>query len=137
MFRIETLNPEIEAKTLILNDQLFHEALRQEPESKACFHVQNDRGDDFDIVYWDNENDIEPLDAYPKYVKGPFIAKYPFYDETDTPTLYLEFLQQFDRMMFEELNEYVTIHLRNIVQTEIGATTYCDWQKARCNYTAI
>ena len=115
MFKIEALNPDMEARTLRLSDLLFHEALREKPESKTRFHVENDKGEDFDIVYWDNENDIEPLDAYPKYVKGPFIAKYLFYDETDTPTLYLEYLQQFDRMMFEELNEYTVVLTRVIL----------------------
>ena len=81
MFRIEALNSEIEAKELSLSDHLFHEALRLQPESKTRFHVKNDKGEDFDIVYWDNEDDIEPTEGYPKYVKPPFIARYPFYDE--------------------------------------------------------
>ena len=89
MFKLEPLNNEIEAKTLPLSDRLFHVALREAPESAARFHVKNDRGEDFDIVYWDNEDDIEPTEGYPAYVKPPFIAKYPYYDETDTGTLYL------------------------------------------------
>lgn len=109
MFKLEPLNTEIEAKTLPLSDRLFHVALREAPESAARFHVKNDRGEDFDIVYWDNEDDIESTEGYPAYVKPPFIAKYPYYDETDTGTLYLEYLNQFGTMMFEELDEY-TIH---------------------------
>ena len=77
MFKLEPLNNEIEAKTLPLSDRLFHVALREAPESAARFHVKNDRGEDFDIVYWDNEDDIEPAESYPAYVKPPFIAKYP------------------------------------------------------------
>ena len=120
MFKLETFNPEAEAKTLRLSDQLFHEALKEIPQSMARFHVKNERGEDFDIVYWDNEDDIEPTEGYPKYVKPPFIAKYPFYDETDTSTLYLEFLQQFDRVMFEELNEYTIVLTKVIlINTEI------------------
>ena len=76
MFRIEALNSEIEAKELSLSDHLFHEALCLQPESKTRFHVKNDKGGDFDIVYWDNEDDIEPTEGYPKYVKPPFIARY-------------------------------------------------------------
>ena len=109
MFKLEPLNTEIEAKTLPLSDRLFHVALWEAPESAARFHVKNDRGEDFDIVYWDNEDDIEPTEGYPAYVKPPFIAKYPYYDEKDTGTLYLEYLHQFGTMMFEELDEY-TIH---------------------------
>lgn len=124
MFKLEALNPVAEAKILRLSDQLFHEALKQIPQSMERFHVKNDRGEDFDIVYWDNENDIEPIAAYPKYVKPPFIARYPSYDETDTPTLYLEYLQQFERMMFEELNEY-TIVLARVILTNTELDIWC------------
>ena len=37
-----------------MSDHLFHEALCLQPESKTRFHVKNDKGGDFDIVYWDN-----------------------------------------------------------------------------------
>ena len=124
MFKLEPLNTEIEAKTLLLSDRLFHEALRQNPESKARFHVKNDRGEDFDIVYWDNEDDIEPTEGYPAYVKPPFIAKYPYYDETDSGSLYLEYLQQFERMMFEELDEY-TIVLTRVVLANTQLDIWC------------
>jgi len=124
MFRIEAYDSETEAKTLKLSDQLFHEALKEKPESKARFHVMNEKGEDFDIIYWDNEDDIEPIAAYPKYVKPPYIARYPFYDEADTRTLYLEFLHQFDRVMFEELNEY-TIALTRVILTNTNADIWC------------
>lgn len=124
MFKLEPLNTGIEAKTLPLSDRLFHEALREAPESAARFHVKNDRGEDFDIVYWDNEDDIEPTEGYPAYVKPPFIAKYPYYDETDTGTLYLEYLQQFERMMFEELDEY-TIVLTKVILANTEMDIWC------------
>ena len=91
MFKIENFNPEEDAKTLQLTDQLFHVALKEELASKTRFHVKNDRGEDFDIVYWDNDEDIEPRDAYPKYVKPPYMTKYLKYDETDKASLYLDF----------------------------------------------
>jgi len=124
MFKLEPLNTEIEAKTLLLSDRLFHEALRQNPESKARFHVKNDRGEDFDIVYWDNEDDIEPTEGIPAYVKPPFIAKYPYYDETDSGSLYLEYLQQFERMMFEDLDEY-TIVLTKVALANTQLDIWC------------
>ena len=124
MFKLEPLNTEIEAKTLLLSDRLFHEALRQNPESKARFHVKNDRGEDFDIVYWDNDDDIEPTEGYPAYVKPPFIAKYPYYDETDSGSLYMEYLQQFERMMFEDLDEY-TIVLTKVALANTQLDIWC------------
>ena len=124
MFKIETLNPEIDAKTLQLSDQLFHEALRDAPESKARFHVKNPRGEDFDIVYWDNNDDIEPSEGYPKYVKPPYITKYLYYDEADRETLYLDFLDQFDTTMIEELNEY-TIALSRVILANTNMDIWC------------
>ena len=38
------------------------------------FHVKKPKGEDFDIVYYDSNDDIEPLDSYPKYQKPPFMA---------------------------------------------------------------
>ncbi|MBQ3304096.1 MAG: hypothetical protein IJH03_06095, partial [Clostridia bacterium] len=67
---------------------------------------------------------IEPTEGYPVYVKPPFIAKYPYYDETDNRTLYLEFLHQFDTMMFEELDEY-TIVLTKVVLANTEMDIWC------------
>ena len=124
MFKLEPMNPDIDAKILPFSDRLFHEALREEPESGARFHVKNERGEDFDIVYWDNEDDLEPISTLPAYVKPPFIAKYRSYDETDNSTLYLEFLYQFDRMMFEELCEY-TIVLTKLILANTEMNIWC------------
>lgn len=44
MFKIEALRAEEEARTLTLSDNLFHEALQSNPESKARFHVKNNKG---------------------------------------------------------------------------------------------
>ena len=124
MFKIEGYNPEEEAKTLQLTDQLFHVALKEELASKTRFHVKNDRGEDFDIVYWDNDEDIEPRDAYPKYVKPPYMTKYLKYDETDKASLYLDFFKGLDRCIFEELNEY-TIVLTKVMLSYTDLEIYC------------
>ena len=114
MFKIETLRAEEEAKTLNLSENLFHEALKDKPESKARFHVKNDKGEDFDIVYWDNDVDIEPQNTYPAYIERPFMAKYYIYDENDKDTLYLDFFNGLKNMVFEELNEY-TIAISRVI----------------------
>lgn len=124
MFKIEELNPNIEAKTFKLSDRLFHEALKEEPESMARFHVTNDKGEDFDIVYWDNNDDLEPRGRVPRYVKPPFICPYRLYDETDTGTLFLDFLNPFEAMMFEELNEY-TVALTRVILANTGMDVWC------------
>ena len=99
MFKIEALRAEEEAKTLNLSENLFHEALKFKPESKDRFHVKNDRGGDFDIVYWDNDEDIEPKDSYPSYIKRPFMAKYYVYDENDKSTIYLGYFNGLKKMV--------------------------------------
>ena len=124
MFKIEKYDPEIEAKTLKLSDRLFHEALKEELESKIRFHVANDKGEDFDIVYWDNNDDLEPLDAYPKYVKPPYMTKYLRYDETDKDSLYLDFFNGLKTCIFEELNEY-TIVLTKVMLAFTHLEIYC------------
>ena len=97
MFKIETFRAEEEAKTLKLSENLFHEALQNEPESKARFHVNNDKGEDFDLVYWDNDEDIEPKNTYPPYIKRPYMAKYHIYDENDKDTLYELYPRMLDK----------------------------------------
>ena len=124
MFKIEPFDTEADAKTLRLNNRLFHEALKEEPESKQRFHVANDKGEDFDIVYWDNNDDIEPIEAYPKYVKPPFMTKYLHYDETDKDSLYLDFFKGLDTCIFEELNEY-TIVLTKVMLSFTDMDIYC------------
>ena len=57
-------------------------------------------------------------------MKPPFIAKYPFYDETDTQSLYLEYLHQFERVMFEELNEY-TVALTRVILANTEMDIWC------------
>ena len=124
MFKIETLRADVEAKTLKLSENLFHEALKIKPESKDRFHVKNDKGEDFDIVYWDNDEDIEPRDAYPAYVKPPYMAKYLVYDENDKDTLYLELLDGLKKMVFEELNEY-TIAISRVILNFTDMEIWC------------
>lgn len=124
MFKIEILRAEEEVKTLNLSENLFHEALKYKPESKARFHVKNNKGEDFDIVYWDNDEDIEPQDAYPSYIKRPFMAKYYIYDENDKGTLYLSFFDGLNNMVFEELNEY-TIAISKVILQFTDMEIWC------------
>ena len=93
MFKIETLRADEDAITLNMSENLFHEALQHKLESKARFHVKMASGEDFDIVYWDNDEDIEPRDTYPSYFKRPYMTKYLTYDENDKSTLYLDFFR--------------------------------------------
>ncbi len=124
MFKLDQFLPEEEGVTLTLNDELFHNALSYEPASMERFHVKNDKGEDFDIVYWDNSDDLEPFATYPKYVKPPYMAKYDVYDETDQESLYIKFFEGKKDMAFEELNEY-TIVLTKVVLSFTDLQVWC------------
>ncbi len=124
MFTIEALQPEVIADTLKLNDKLFHKALKRKPQSKERFHVRNPKGEDFDIVYWDNDEDLEPREGYPDYVKPPYMAKYLRYDEKNQATMYLKFFDGLKDMVFEELNEY-TIVLTKVVLAYTQMDVWC------------
>ena len=128
MFKIEEFRADEDAKTLNLSDNLFHEALESNPGSKSRFHVRNDKGEDFDIVYLDNDEDIEPRDAYPAYIKPPYMAKYLIYDENDKDTLYLDFFKGLKNMMFEELNEY-TIAISRVILKFTEMEIWCKDQR--------
>ena len=125
MFRIGTFDQTKECKTLKLSPSLFHDALKLEPKSLERYHVSNPSGEDFDIVYFDNNDDIEPLDTYPKYQKPPFIGSYRIYDEDDTSTLWMEFFDGVRNMVFEELNEY-TIVLTRLVLAHTDIEVFCN-----------
>ena len=124
MFRIEEYDHTADCRTLEISPGLFHDALKEGVKSRSRFHVRNHGGDDFDIVYYDNNDDIEPVDSYPKYQKPPFMARYEIYDESDTKTLWLEFFDGVKNMAFEELNEY-TVVLTKLVLSVTGIEVYC------------
>ncbi len=125
MFCIEPFDHTTECETLELTPSLFHDALKLEPASHGRYHVTNPAGDDFDIVYLDNNDDIEPLDTYPKYQKPPFIGSYRIYDEEDLKTLWMDFFDGVRNMVFEELNEY-TIVLTRLVLAHTDIEVHCN-----------
>lgn len=124
MFKLDQFLPDVEGVTLTLTDDLFHNALSYEPVSMDRFHVKNDKGEDFDIVYWDNSDDLDVSQAYPDYIKPPYMAKYDKYDETDKESLYLKFFDGKRDMTFEELNEY-TIALTKVVLSFTDMQVWC------------
>lgn len=125
MFKIEEFLQDEDAKTLTLSENLFHDALKDRPQSKARYHVKNDKGEDFDIVYWDNDKDIEPYGAYPAYVSPPFMIQYYLYNENEKDTIYIDFFKGFKYMIFEELNEY-TIAISRVVLNYTDMDIWCN-----------
>lgn len=121
MFELREYDQEATCQELTLDEDLFHRALEG---GDKRYHVLNPKGEDFDIFYLDNNDDLEPIELYPAYIKGPYMAKYRMYDETDKETLYLKFLEGLRYLEFEELNEY-TIALTRVVLSFTDMEVYC------------
>lgn len=121
MFELRKYDQEATCQELTLDEGLFHRALEG---GEKGYHVRNPKGEDFDIYYLDNNDDLEPIERYPAYLKGPYIAKYRVYDETDKETLYLEFLEGLRYLELEELNEY-TIALARVALSFTDMEVHC------------
>ncbi|MCR5356198.1 MAG: hypothetical protein K6E63_02220 [Lachnospiraceae bacterium] len=122
MFELLEYDANVGCKELYLDENLFHRALS---DGEKRYHVKNPKGEDFDIFYLDNNDDIEPIDSYPAYIPRPYMVPYRIYDETDRDTLYLKFFDGLQYFEFEELNEY-TIVLTKVVLSYTGMHVYCN-----------
>lgn len=121
MFKLEKYDKEIVCKELPLTQDLFHVALN---DGERRYHVSHSKGELFDIVYYDNNDDLEPLELYPVYLGRFHMASYRVYDEFDKDTLYMEFFKNLTDMEFEELNEY-TIAMTRVVLAHTDMSVYC------------
>ena len=100
MFIIENYNENIECKTLSHSPNVFHEALK---DGEKYYHVKNDNGDDYDILYKGNTEWFG--DRLPKYV-DKMIPEYLSYDEGDRDTLEIDFLNSYSKFIVLKLTEY-------------------------------
>ena len=121
MFELRAFDQKISCDLLSLDDNLFHTAIKG---GKKRYHVNNPKGEDFDILYLDNNDDIEKPEVYPAIMKSPFIPKYQNYNETDQSTLYLDYLKGMKYLEYEELNEY-SIALTKVVLSFTEMDVYC------------
>lgn len=122
MFELRQYDGGEACKELLLDENLFHRALE---DGGKRYHVKNPKGEDFDIFYLDNNDDIEPAERYPVYVPKPYMARHRIYDENDRATMYLAFLDGLQNFEFEEVNEY-TIVLTKVVLKFTDMQVYCD-----------
>ncbi len=122
MFVLSDYDATKQCEELVLDQDIFHRALKG---GDKRYHVKNKDGEHFDILYLDNNDDIEPIDKYPKYVKGPYMPKYLSYDETDRESLYLDFFKGLDAAEFEEVNEYA-VALTRVILSFTGMDIWFD-----------
>ena len=92
---------------------IFHEALKYVLKGETHFHVSNENGEDFDLLYLENDRKAKSDESFPdsSFFKDELIfPPYFFYDETDDDKVMAYLLEGFDEIFFEEANEYtVTI----------------------------
>ena len=122
MFELREYDGNAGCKELDLDEDIFHHALE---DGDKRYHVKNPKGEDFDIIYLDNNDDIEPIDKYPAYIPKPYMVPYRIYDEKDKDTLYLRFFESLQNYEFEEVNEY-TITLTKVVLSYTDMQIYCN-----------
>lgn len=106
MLYIHEKNPEENCRTLNHGPQVFHHALNAVFKGETRFHVKNDKGSDYDLVYAEN-NSLTPALAV---LKGSILLPpYYLYDETNRDMLYLDVFRDYRGAIFEELNEYSVV----------------------------
>lgn len=113
MLQIVEANPSENCRTLRHGPQVFHNALRAVLKGEKRFHVRNDKGDNYDLVYVENNDYAPKMAVTQNYVMLP---PYYEYDETNQDTLYLDVFRDYNGAVFEELNEYSVVLTKIILE---------------------
>ena len=92
--------------------EIFHQALRAVKRGESRFHVINSVGDNFDLRYSPNDEEMEHTEGFrrmflPEYftMNGLFLE----YDENMRERLILDYFDGFERVYFTRLNEYTVV----------------------------
>ena len=115
MLVIKKYDTENNYRTLKLDDGVFHRALDYVKRGEERFHVETGTGDRFDLefvsnVKWTLESKNFPDN--PLFREKPFYPEYYDYDETDREKLSPEPFEGYERVVFEEANEYTVVLAR-------------------------
>lgn len=126
MLKIESYDDNHNYRTLDISPQIFHDALRYVLRGETRFHVRNDGGQDFDLVYVENDKKAKADATFPDsqfYRDELIFPPYYFYDEDDPDKINLELLDGFDEIFFEETNEYtIAIAMLALKQTNLSVS---------------
>ena len=109
MFIVEEYNSSIEAKVLRHSANVFHEALG---DGDRYYHVTGD-GVQYDILYKGNTEWFG--DRIPTYV-GMLAPEYLQYDELDSESMDLEFLNSFAQFVMLKVTEYSVAVARAVLR---------------------
>ena len=103
-------------RTLRHERNVFHNALRYVAKGEYRFHVTDDTDISYDLVYKDNHALLCEAQPMAKSLPSVILPPYLTYDENAEETLYLEILEDFDEIVFEEVNEYSVTLARLILE---------------------
>ena len=108
---------------------VFHKALKYVLRGETRFHVRNDGGADYDLVYTPNDALAKADPTFPdsEFFQSELIfPPYYFYDEEDLGRINLDILDGFDEVFFEEANEYTLAIARLALRHTHLAVTFAD-----------
>jgi hypothetical protein len=112
MLLFEEYDREMNHRTLEHGTDVFHKALDCVLLGEKRFHVKNPNGEDYDLVYTDNQSWAESSPEYPDsplFHKDPLYPPYLIYDEKNKDRLCFDIFEGFDRVWFSEVSEYTVV----------------------------
>ena len=124
MLQIKEYDNNHNYRNLVNEPQIFHEALQYVLKGEKRFHVQNEGGQDFDLVYIDNDIQAKNDASFPDsdfYREEMIFPPYYSYNENDLDKINLYLLDGFAEIFFEDTNEY-TIAIAMLVLKNTSMT---------------
>ncbi len=112
MLLFEEYDREMNHRTLEHGTDVFHKALDCVLLGEKRFHVNNPNGEDYDLVYTDNQSWAESSPEYPDsplFHKDPLYPPYYSYDEKNKEKLCFDIFEGFERVWFSEVSEYTVV----------------------------
>lgn len=122
-------------RTLDLSENLFHKALRAVLKGETRFYVRNPKGEDFDLVYEQNNELLHKQDSFFKYF-NPMLEiqqvypPYLVYDEYDDSKIYLKLFEGYNGVRFEDINEYSVV-LAKLLLRKTNLKVYFDDERIK------
>lgn len=112
MLLIKEFSRERNHRYLTHGPEVFHQALYWVLRGERAFHVRNPKGEDYNLEYVENQSWAESSKEYPDsplFHQDPLYPPYLIYDEKDESRLCFDILEEFERVWFEEANEYTVV----------------------------
>lgn len=100
-------------------ENVFHDALELVKKGEKRFHVDNPGGEDYDLTY------VANMDLFPEGVKDLILQMtkgadihpaFLDYNENNMDQICIEFLEQFNNVEFEVINEYAIVSAKIILK---------------------